>query len=178
MYGTAASVLIHATIARISEVRKTACVGAFKLGMGNPLTEKPVDQKWIVPATRCQARPGRQRNPSLPPSKFLGRWSDAAKHQQDTAHHSRDHDRGMVAATTWPNFGRWAEESPERGCAGGGARRQLLFEVAMARVGTTAPRQCVAGADPWLWPAGKNAHVEPRQGRQTPDSVWLTFNAG
>jgi hypothetical protein len=45
------------------------------------------------------------------------------------------HDRGVAAATTWPNFGRWVEESPQRGCAGGGARRQLLFGVAMACVG-------------------------------------------
>jgi hypothetical protein len=52
MYGTAASVLIHATIARISEMRKMACVGAFKFGMGTPSTEKC---RWIkngfVPAT-------------------------------------------------------------------------------------------------------------------------------
>ena len=50
----------------------------------------------------------------------------------------------LFSASTWPKFGMWAEEHPQRGCAGGGTRRNQLFEVGMALSGQTAPLQRVA----------------------------------
>ena len=68
-------------------------------------------------------------------------------------HHRQNDGRGVVAASNWPNFGRRAEEHPQRGVRATEPWRRPLFGVGMALSGQTAP----CGA------LRENAHVEPPQ---------------
>jgi hypothetical protein len=76
-----------------------------------------------------------------------------------------DHDRGVVAASSWPKFGGRAEEHPQRGVRGGGVPAAAVVRGRHGFVGPDSPLQRVAA------PA-KNAHVDLRQ----PDCRALTVS--
>jgi hypothetical protein len=77
----------------------------------------------------------------------------------------RGNDRGVVAASSRPKFGRRDEEHPQRGCAGGRAPAAAVVWGSNGFVGPDSAPTVRRGPDPWApQPAAKRTDVEPRQG--------------